>query len=353
MANVDYDYDISDFPNGICVSRFDEEVRSSAIVTALDGVVYVGSDVTVTFKGTLSAGDVTILDGLVANHSGEPVNDPTTDDGTPIVTMEARQPDGAILVADAPRLGSETIQGTPNLCDKTTWFPDSERVVDEELSSSDGGTTWDSDHTYWIDLVHGKVLQEENIEDDYEVVVEVDDVVKTMRPPFATDWSQGGDYYVDYEDGKVIFEDAQTGTVTATYSYENGSNWYLTPAPGKKLIIEKAEIQLSTDVEMTTSMHYTIQINMGGGYFDYGETIYRSMWQIILEARGSYPQIPAIGTNSRGTGVAVTGFPFIYQAARILSSSNPPTRIRVFTGDDIAFGGSHASGTFYCMSASE
>ena len=278
---------------------------------------------------------------------------PTDEEGVPLTTSSHRQADGSTLVAQAPRLGSETIKGTHNLCDPTTWYTESVAIEDEELSSSDGGYTWDSDHSNWIDLVHGKVLQEEDIEGDYPIVIKVDSTEKTMRPPFATDWSEGGDYYVVYSTGQVVFQNAQTGTVTASYSYENGSGWYLTPANGKKLILEKAEIQLSTDVEMNSTMCYAIQINLGSGYFDYGMTIYRSMWQIILEARGAYPQIPAIGTNARGTQVGVTGFPFIYQAARILSSSNPPTRIRVYSENDVPYGGSHASGSFYCLSQSE
>jgi hypothetical protein len=270
------------------------------------------------------------------------------------MTLEARQSDGAILSAAAPRLGSETVKATHNYCDPTTWWTESVEVNGETLTDSGDGLTWNSGHENWIDLVHGKVFEEDHFQDDYEVKVYVGGVEKTMRDPFATDWSGGGDYYVDFAAGNVIFQNDQTGnTVTADYHYENGSSWYLTPSENKELLVEKAEMQLSSDIEMTADLRYDIEINMGGGYFAYAGTIYKSTWQILMEARGAYPVIPVLGTGPRGTGVTVTGFPFIYSTARVLSSLNPPTRLRVKTMGDLPFEGSHASGTFYCLSKAD
>lgn len=73
MASVKYTYSIStDFPNGkVATDRLTEEIRASAIITALDAIVTSGDNCDVWFKDALSSGDETILDGIVAVHSGE------------------------------------------------------------------------------------------------------------------------------------------------------------------------------------------------------------------------------------------------------------------------------------------
>ena len=72
---TDYTYSItSDFPNHkVSPSRLKQEIDESAIVTGLAGVSTAGDVCTISFKADLSAGDKTILDGIVAVHSGEPL----------------------------------------------------------------------------------------------------------------------------------------------------------------------------------------------------------------------------------------------------------------------------------------
>jgi len=76
MADVKYTYSISgDFPNGkVATDRLGEEIRESAIVTALSFIATAGDNCDIWFKDALSAGDQTILDGVVAAHSGEPLS---------------------------------------------------------------------------------------------------------------------------------------------------------------------------------------------------------------------------------------------------------------------------------------
>ena len=66
-----YDYNLSDFPNNkVSVDRLTQEIQQSAIVTALDHINVNDSLVSIFFKADLSTGDQTILDGIVAAHSG-------------------------------------------------------------------------------------------------------------------------------------------------------------------------------------------------------------------------------------------------------------------------------------------
>jgi hypothetical protein len=75
MADTPYTYSVqTDFPNHkVDSGRLREEILGSAIVTALRDIITEGDVCTITFKATLSAGDELILDGIVAVHSGEPL----------------------------------------------------------------------------------------------------------------------------------------------------------------------------------------------------------------------------------------------------------------------------------------
>ena len=91
---TEYVYLVTDFPNHkVASNRLSVEIQASPIITALD---YIGTDeinCDIWFKDTLSLGDKSILDSIVAAHSGEslpaPVDTvhldtPETSDGKPI-----------------------------------------------------------------------------------------------------------------------------------------------------------------------------------------------------------------------------------------------------------------------------
>lgn len=89
MPATKYTYSISvDFPNQIVATdRLSIEIDNSAIVTALDYINTSGDDCDIWFKDTLSGGDETILDGLVAAHTGEPL----PSDGLSVVVVQPIQ----------------------------------------------------------------------------------------------------------------------------------------------------------------------------------------------------------------------------------------------------------------------
>jgi hypothetical protein len=91
MPPTDYNYNVAtDFPYQKCATdRWSQEIRSSAIVTALAHVSVSGTIATATFRDSLSVGDETILDGIVLAHSGQPLAPPEKPreiDGKEIVT---------------------------------------------------------------------------------------------------------------------------------------------------------------------------------------------------------------------------------------------------------------------------
>lgn len=265
---------------------------------------------------------------------------PSNEDRVPLASME-------------PRTGTELIACTHNFCDPTTWFATSVRVEDEALTDSGDGVVWNGTHPNWIDLIHGKMYDEDStassVEHGYQVVISVDGVAMTARAPFAM---TGGDYEVDYHTGAVTFAESQAGkTVTASYSYSTDSTWILAPYPGYRIDIETVEAQFSAD----TILRDTIQFNIWGynpedlpNKMLYVQSAYKTMKNFVDEAQGSYPVVPPIGGNEgRGTLAAIYGFPFRYGTIRKVQSSLG-LELRVRLANDTPFGGEHATATFYC-----
>ncbi len=89
MPATSYTYSIStDFLNQIVATdRLTQEIQTSAIVIALDYINTNGDDCDIWFKDVLSGGDETILDGLVAAHTG----DALPDDGLSVVLVQPTQ----------------------------------------------------------------------------------------------------------------------------------------------------------------------------------------------------------------------------------------------------------------------
>lgn len=378
MAETKYTYSIAtDFPHAkVATSRLTQEIQTASLSIALDYINTSGDDCDIWFRDELTGGDQTILDGLVAAHSGAPLADTRTEDGKPIVALDTLQKNKAALVAIAPLEGSETIYSTHNFCDKTTWYSESVRVTSEALTDAGAGTVWNSAHTFWIDLTSGKVQDETGIIDEeavrtpghhgWGVVVTSDAVELTMREPLE---ESGGDYWVDYEAGTIHFVSSQAGkTVLASYSYAGSSGWRLTAVPNRILQITDAEAQFSTSIVMTDTLVFQVtgpieffapqlmEAN-GGPYPDdtripLTTTTYKRFSQLVDEARGAYPVIPAIGGSARGTSDPIYGFPFLYGASRDLKASLQ-VELWIRLAHDRPFEGERATATFYCLSLTE
>ncbi len=175
--------------------------------------------------------------------------------------------EGQQIVVNEPRSGSELIYATHNFCDPVSWFADSERSENETLTDVGDGYSFSSSHLNWIDMISGRVLDDDGLVDEqqtfnpedphgYKVTIQVDGYDKVMRVPFEQD---GGDYEVYWDDGYVKFFESQAGkVVTASYSYANGSTFYIKPAPGKVIKIEAAEADFSSGLIQNDTIEYSI-----------------------------------------------------------------------------------------------
>lgn len=258
--------------------------------------------------------------------------------------------DSVPLSTVEPRTGVEVIYSTHNFCDSTTWYSTSVRIKDEVLTGSD--LVYSSAHVNWIDMVHGKIFDEDalcvDVDHGYSVIVKSDGVVKTPRTPFST---SGGDYTIDYASGIITFAISQTGkTVMATYSYAVDSTWIMAPSSGKTLDVEATEAQFSQDCILKDTVAFQVWVYNPEDLpnkIKYDETRYKRMTNFIDEALGSYPIIPSIGGSTRGTSQSIYGFPFRYGTVRRLRSSQG-TELRVSLESHLKFEGEHATATFYC-----
>jgi hypothetical protein len=99
----------NDFPNHkVDSSRLTTEIQASEIATALDHIDTGGDNCDIWFKGTLTTNDISILNGVVASHSGEPLNppQPVDDQGAPYVSLSLGKPGRKLCIKgskfDAP-----------------------------------------------------------------------------------------------------------------------------------------------------------------------------------------------------------------------------------------------------------
>lgn len=267
----------------------------------------------------------------------------------------ARDDDGRSRISTEPRkTGDALVFVTHNWCDPCTWYTQAEQKTGQALSDSGDGLTFESGISNWIDLTHGRLYREDLVAATYPVKVYVDAVEKTPRAPFT---DSGGDYVVNHEDGTVTFFASQAGkTVTADFHHENGSLFIVGPTAGKRLWVEKSEVQFSNDVDLKDTIHFCPFAydpeDLPNKIAVANPTTYKRAQDFVDEANGTYPQVPAFGGTTRGLSVPHLVFPFNYLSLKELHSSLG-VEIRVWLDQNNAFGGTFATATFYCTSYDE
>jgi hypothetical protein len=346
MAATKYTYSIADdFPaTGLASDRLAQEIGESSIVTALDRIDTSGDVCDIWFKDALSSADKTTLDGdttdpaggLIAAHDGEPLVSES------LVTVE----NVPTVIPDLSTDSRATVY-SPNFCDRCSWYPESIEVVDEVLTPDGTYETYSSAHSFWIDLYHGRVSDEDDLVANYPIVIKVDDVVQTMDAPFGA--GGDGDFSLDPESGEITFHTPLTSenVVEASYHYADGSEWVVKPAEGKKLELKKAEVQMSLDINIHDTLQYSIYV-MGNPV---KVKKYKTPMDYINESNGAYPLIKAFG-GDRGLSQDVQTFPWEYLTKTVLLDSLQ-MEVRVKLSNDQVCGGEGAVVTFYCVSSDE
>jgi hypothetical protein len=381
MPNVEYDYSISaDFPGGKCnTAKLHAEIVASSITTALSHVGTEGGVLTIYFKAQLSVPDKTTLDGnatgpaggLIAAHDNTPSASPavpmTMVDNQGVAKPWPIDPDGNLKMVPEPLAGSKFNIISVNWCDKCSWYETSVKVTDEVLTDSGDGLTFNSTHTGWTDMKHGRITDEDNIltnnPSKWVVTVKSDGVTKTESPMLTT----SADYQVDYPLGKVTFNSSQASkTILATYWYGVSGLFTVKPLPGKKIKILYVEVQFSKNIVLNDAM--TFQAFGYAGVFapqyvpaPYAATDliplqpankYKRASDFVNESNGCYPLVPAFGGANRGLQNEVITLPWKYLTRTDLLSS-AGMEIRVGMENNVPHTGELGTATFYCISESE
>lgn len=272
---------------------------------------------------------------------------------------QPRSADGNPLQEKVLPEGRRCDQYTINFCDKRTWYPDSARITDQELTDS-------GDHTVYnppaacvvVDMKHGRIFNEDMMVGDYGTVVKVDEVEKTENPPGTTD----GDYSVNYLTGSVTFNAALTGseTVTMSYSKVQTSMCKIQPPAGKKMRIAYVEVQVSKDFGLKDTLNFQLWgVNPEDppNLIPYTTPeIYKTMDDFIIDSEKAYPEIPIFsgGDEWRMPNQPRVIFRFDYSiraSTDLLSSAL--MEIRVWLSNDGECDGEYAVGTFYGVRVDE
>ena len=240
--------------------------------------------------------------------------------------------------------GSSKTFITHDWCDKTTWFQESTKITEETLSL-DTGTTYKSStgKTHWIDLVHGKMYDEFNINSDeeYTVVITDDGVVQTVTT----------DYTIDFAAGSITLTSAPSGVVKATYYYAGSSVYSIIPESGKSLDLEHSEIQFASDAVIDSPICFQIWVYNPydlPNKVKYRDTKYKNARDYVNSCNLGQGSIPAFADLLTPTIV----FPFNYTTVKTIKSSDG-AELRLCIDNDIELTGSFGTCTFYTLSENE
>jgi hypothetical protein len=262
---------------------------------------------------------------------------------------------------------------TPNWCDQTTWYGSAARIEDEVATDSGDHTTYTLVHQNVIDSYHGKITFEDTLKDtqgrSYRVVVKVDGTPQTERDPHL---GSGGDYEINYAQGKVVFFQALTGneTVTVTYYYAQRATYVIAPAPGKRLYVGTVEVQFSEDIVLNDTFVFQAYglvdvfapfllqppYNLPSGTkIPLGDPlVYKTFNDLLNDSNGAYPGYPKFGgDNWRALKKQAFIFVWDYTVGMTCLESVYGMEIHIDLQHDVPCGGTFGVATLYCTSEDE
>jgi len=269
-------------------------------------------------------------------------------------TSSQKTPDGQIQkVAMYKAEGDSFISVTPDFTDKTTWYQESIKAIDEVLTL-DTGKIYNSVNTFWVDATHGKIYMEDAITvGGVPLHFGGTRIYPAQIKDNGTEIAEDTDYSIDYATGIVTLDDSYTavGSITATYYYATTSVFTIKPDALKMIHIEHSELQFTGDLVMNAPVDFDIWV-----YNPY------DLPNKMLYKRTTYKNIKdIINAANLGTGVIapvdiltnpISVFPFDYATLKTLRSSQG-AELRVSTRGDTPFTGEWGTATFYVLSEDE
>lgn len=265
------------------------------------------------------------------------------------------------VAIEKPDYSSKTIV-THDWCDPCTWYQESERVSSVVLTQEGETKIYTSTDMKWIDVLHGRISDEDEL---------VDDDGKSLYAPIVKDNSveltEDLDYTIDYENGKITLADSYTkqGDIVADYSKSTTSCFTAEPKAEKILNIEHTELNFSRDAYINTPINFEIWVY--NPYFNPGEPegpsnplripykskTYKNEKDIINNANLGQGYIPRYGNLIDDVII----FPFNYVSTKPLKASQG-AQLKIVLhkdkdGNNIPLTGSYGTLTIYATSHDE
>jgi len=320
----------------------------------------------------------TLPDGVIAGGYSQAQNDADKAEFEAVYKANANKPlelrttDGRSRVATEKSDAAKITLFSHDWTDPTTWTTKAIRVV-EEVATDDGAhTAYSLAHNNIIDTYHGKITQEDFLKDasanSFRATVKVNDVIKIEQDPHL---GSGGDYTVNYAQGKVTFLSALAteDVVKVTYHYATGSEFVVCPAAGKALRLSLVEVQFADDIALTDTVVFqpygyvdvfapqlmASPYNIPSGTkIPLGSPVkYKTMTDYQNDAVRAFPAYPALGgAGWRGSPRSIIIFDWDYVSQTLLRSSYG-MEVRIALEHDVPFGGWYATATFYCTVENE
>jgi hypothetical protein len=275
-----------------------------------------------------------------------------------LLTQDAQIPKVAIYKAE----GSSLTRVSHNFADKTTWYNSAVQVLNKNLTLV-SDKNYSCGHTYLIDAVHSKIYDEDSLTNNgqhYKVNLGqgLPDgrIYKVQVFDNTTLLTEDVDYTVNYATGVFTISESYTitGSLTASYYKATDATYILAPKPGKILVIEHSEIQMSTDCEMTSPINFEVwvnhpdQQNFPGVKIPFQTLSYKNIKDLLSSCNKGTGTFPGM----YGLNTPVVVLPFDYVTVKPFKSSLG-AELRITMDSTTPIAGDWATATFYAISLDE
>lgn len=273
-------------------------------------------------------------------------------------TSQSSEESGYQKVVVQKSEGSSFTKATHNFCDKTTWYSASVQVANKTLTVTTG-SLYSTGDTFLIDCSHGKIYEEDALTTNgnhYKVNLAqgLSDgrIYKFHVYDNGQELTEDVDYIVNYETGIVDLSSYSVqGVLTASYYKATNSSFVLKPKPGKLLLIEHAEMQMSADCQISSNFNFEIWINHPSNSnikIPYQMVTYKNLKDFLTACNNGTGVFPVMADLQN----QVVVLPFQYATMKPLRDSLG-AELRITMDSDNPIVGEWGTATFYVLSKDE
>lgn len=243
--------------------------------------------------------------------------------------------DSKLKVSNYEPEGSAATIVSHCFADKCSWYHGAATSTSEVLSPTTA-RIFQSAHTHWIDMEHGRAYDEDNL------VLEDPSLIPKI---YIDEVLQETGYEIAYETGVITFDSDISGEVTADYKYADKSWFIIKPKLGKVLTIKAAEVQFTHNVTLQDHFIFEAWVN----HPTYGmipvpgtRIAYKNARDFISACNEGQGLVPKWGELANDVHV----FPFHYARPKSIKYSSG-AEIRVYCKNHNPVLGEFATATFY------